>query len=145
VAWKATAKAQQLKVREYTREDERRLVLVFDASLPTGDEKALTQFEKGVNFCACLAWHFYEIDAQMQFIADGFGTPMAPAEEVIYPVLETLALVEPRAGSADSMGDLQARIASAAPGFHIVITSRPRGSIPTNLWGTSYLVFMDSL
>ena len=75
VDWKATAKAQQLKVREFTREDERRLVLVFDASLPAADEKALAQFEKGVNFCACLAWHFYEIDAQMQFIADGFETP----------------------------------------------------------------------
>ena len=102
VDWKATAKAQQLKVREFTREDERRLVLVFDASLPSTDEKSLAQFEKGVNFCACLAWHFYEIDAQMQFIADGFETPMAPAGEIIYPVLETLALVEPKAGAASS-------------------------------------------
>jgi uncharacterized protein (DUF58 family) len=132
-------------VREFTREDERRLVLVFDSSLPTADENALRQFEKGVSFCACLAWHFYEIDAQMQFIADGFETPMAPAGEVIYPVLETLALVEPQARPASSMGDLQARIASAAPGFHIVITNRAHGSIPTNLWGNSYLVFMDSL
>jgi uncharacterized protein (DUF58 family) len=148
VDWKATAKAQQLKVREFTREDERRLVLVFDTNLPTANEKALAQFEKGVNFCACLAWHFHEIDAQMQFIADGFETPMAPAGEIIYPVLETLALVEPRthdAGAAASTEDLQTRIASAAHGFHIVITSRPRGSIPTNLWGTSYLVFMDAL
>jgi hypothetical protein len=145
VDWKATAKAQQLKVREFTREDERRLVLVFDSRLSTANEKALAQFEKGVNFCACLAWHFHEIDAQMQFIADGFETPMAPAGEIIYPVLETLALVEPQAGSAASMTDLEARIASAASGFHIVITSRPHGSIPTHLWGSSYLVFMDSL
>lgn len=145
VDWKATAKAQQLKVREYTREDERRLVLVFDASLASRDDQALAQFERGVNFCACLAWHFYEIDAQMQFLADGFETPMAPAAEVIYPVLESLALVEPEAGSASSLEDMQARIASAARGFHIVITSRPRGSIPTNLWGNSYMVFMDSL
>jgi uncharacterized protein (DUF58 family) len=145
VDWKATAKAQQLKVREFTREDERRLVLVFDTSLPAEGEKALAQFEKGVNFCACLAWHFYEIDAQMQFLADGFETPMARSGEIIYPVLETLALVEPKTGPAASMANLQAHIASAAPGFHIVITSQPRGSIPTNLWGSSYLVFVDSL
>jgi uncharacterized protein (DUF58 family) len=145
VDWKATAKAQQLKVREFTREDERRLVLVFDTSLATNSEKARAQFEKGVNFCACLAWHFYEIDAQMQFLADGFETRMAPSSEIIYPVLETLALVEPKTGTVASLGNLQARIASAAPGFHIVITSQPRGSIPTNLWGTSYLVFVDSL
>ncbi len=145
VDWKATAKAQQLKVREFTREDERRLVLVFDSSLAAADEKSLAQFEKGVNFCACLAWHFYEIDAQMQFIAEGFETPMSAATEIIYPVLETLALAAPQAGAASSMGDLQARMASAAPGFHIVITNRTRGSIPTNLWTNSYLVFMDSL
>jgi uncharacterized protein (DUF58 family) len=145
VDWKATAKAQQLKVREFTREDERRLVLVFDSSLPATDEKGLAQFEQGVNFCACLAWHFYEIDAQMQFLAEGFETPMAPAGVIIYPVLERLALVEPKAGAASPMGDLQARLASSAPGFHIVITNRPHGSIPTNVWGNSYLVFMDSL
>jgi len=60
-------------------------------------------------------------------------------------VLETLALVEPKAGAASSVGDLEARIASAEHGFHIVITSRTHGSIPTNLWGNSYMVFMDSL
>jgi uncharacterized protein (DUF58 family) len=144
VDWKATAKAQQLKVREFTREDERRLVLVFDARLPSADDQALAQFEKGVNFCACLAWHFYEIDAQMQFITDGFETRMSPTGEIIYPVLEKLALAEPKAGSA-AIDDLAVRIGSAARGFHIVITSSPRGSIPTNLWGNSYLVFMDSL
>jgi len=145
VDWKATAKAQQLKVREFTREDERRLVLVFDGSMGATDEKTLAQFERGVNFCACLAWHFYEIDAQMQFLVEGFETPMAPAGDIIYPVLEKLALIEPQVDSVASMADLEARIASAARGFHIVITSRPRGSIPTNLWGSSYLVFMDSL
>lgn len=145
VDWKATAKAQKLKVREFTREDERRLVLVFDNSMAAVDEKALSQFEKGVNFCACLAWHFYEIEAQMQFLADDFESAMAASGEIIYPVLERLALIEPKLGPAISIDGLQSRIASAARGFHIIITSRPRGSIPTNLWGSSYLVFVDSL
>ena len=30
-------------------------------------------------------------------------------------------------------------------GFNIILTSQPRGSIPTSLWGTSYLIFIDSL
>jgi len=145
VDWKATAKAQQLKVREFTREDERRLVLVFDTTLSADTERARAQFEKGVNFCACLAWHFFEIETQMQFLANGFETHMAPASEILYAVLERLALVEPVAGSDSSLSDLQARIASSESGFRIVITSQPRGSIPTNLWGSSYLVFMDQL
>jgi hypothetical protein len=144
VDWKSTAKAQRLKVREYTREDERRLVLVFDVNLPRADAQALEQFEKGVNFCACLAWHFYEIDAQVQFIAEEFETLMSPASEIIYPVLEKLALAEPMTGEA-SIEDLAKRLAAASPGFHIIVTNRPQGSIPTHLWGNSYLVFMDSL
>jgi len=145
VDWKASAKVQQLKVREFTREDERRVVLVFDARLPKADEKALAQFEKGVNFCACLAWHFYEIDAQLEFVCDGLETSMTSAGEIIYPILESLALVEPKLGPADTQDNPLAGVASAARGFNIVVTSQPRGSIPTHLWGTSYMVFMESL
>jgi hypothetical protein len=143
VDWKATAKALALKVREFTREDERRLVLVFDSRIAQADEKTLEKFEKAVAFCACLAWHFYEIDAQMQFLSEKFESVMAPAHEVIYSALESLALVEPKQG-LDPQG-LLARIASAERGFHIILTSQPRGSVPTSLWGTSYLVFIGEL
>lgn len=148
VDWKATAKAQSLKVREFTREEERRVVLVFDSRLPNDAPKTLEKFEKAVIFCACLAWHFYEIDAQMQFVSKAFESSMSPAREVIYPALETLALIEPRIGfgpEAVSGESLLARVSAAAPGFHIILTSQPRGSIPTSLWGSSYLVFIDSL
>jgi hypothetical protein len=146
VDWKASAKAQQLKVREFTREDERRVVLVFDARLPKGDEKSLERFEKAVAFCACLAWHFHEIDAQLQFASDGFETSMTGAGEIIYPVLEHLALVEPQVGpSPHGTDNLLTWVSSAARGFNIILTSQPRGSIPTSLCTSSYLIFMDSL
>jgi uncharacterized protein (DUF58 family) len=143
VDWKATAKAQAVKVREFTREDERRLLLVLDARLPCAESSLLAKFEKAVTFCACLAWHFYEIDAQMQFLTDGFETPMAPSQEIIYPALEALALIEPIIGA--SAPSLLSAIASAPRAFNIIITAQPRGSIPTSLWGSSYLIFMDSL
>lgn len=148
VDWKASAKAQQLKVREFTREDERRLVLVFDPRVPREDAKSLEKFEKGVTLCACLAWHFYEIGAQMQFLTDDIETPMAPASDIIYPTLETLALIEPKAGmplGTAPAPDLLARVASTPRGFNIILTSQPRGSIPTHLWGSSYLIFLASL
>ena len=145
VDWKVSAKVQQIKVREFTREDERRVVLVFDARLPDAQEKTLAQFEKGVTFCACLAWHFYEIDAQMQFVADGLETPMAPAGEIIYPAMETLALIEPKFGATSPGENPLATVPQLARGFNIILTSQPRGSIPTNLWGSSYLIFIDCL
>lgn len=149
VDWKATAKAQHLKVREFTREDERRVVLVFDARLRQSDAQTLGRFEKAVTFCACLAWHFYEIEAQMQFVSDDFETPMERAAGVIYAVLEKLALIEPKLETpipSRSRGDdLLARMGSVSRGFSIILTSQPRGSIPTHLWGSSYIIFMDSL
>jgi Protein of unknown function DUF58 len=146
VDWKATARAQALKVREFTREDERRVTLVFDARLPRADGKALAQFEKAVSFCACLAWHFYEIDAQMQFLSEGFESSMAPAQEVVYPILESLALAEPQVGAADSGAHgLLSRLSASPSGFNIILTAQPRGSVPTWLWGSSYMVFIDSL
>jgi uncharacterized protein (DUF58 family) len=143
VDWKATAKAQAVKVREFTREDERRLLLVFDARWPRAESSLLAKFEKAVTFCACLAWHFYEIDAQMQFLTDGFETPMSPSREIIYPTLEALALIEPIIGM--STPSLLSVVACAPRAFNIIITAQPRGSIPTSLWGSSYLVFIDSL
>jgi len=175
--WKASAKVLELKVREFTREDERRVTLVFDADLPGNgdvpaaafwrpatsapgnDERCVAQFERAVNLSACLAWHFYEIDAQMRFVTQGFETPMAPAAEVVYATLEALALVEPKwldgpdrpnrvgPGEGRDIGGsaLLAQLATGERGFNIVVTSRPRGSIPTSLWESSYMVFADSL
>ncbi|HUI41951.1 MAG TPA: DUF58 domain-containing protein [Terriglobia bacterium] len=142
VDWKATARTQQLKVREFTREDERRVILVFDARLGRGDAPERARFEKGVELGACLAWHFYEIGAEMQFVTQGYETRLRRAGEVIFATLERLALVEPWQAPE---GDLLARIPAAGPGFHIILTSQPRGSIPTGLWSTSYIVFFDSL
>jgi len=153
VDWKATAKLQQLKVREFTREDERRVALVFDTRL-AADERLLAHFEKAVTFCACLAWHFYEISAQMRFISENLETPMASAGDIVYPVLESLALVQPVFASssltsppppADSSLDILARLASAPDTFNIILTFLPRGSIPTSLWSSSYVVFGDAL
>jgi uncharacterized protein (DUF58 family) len=148
VDWKASAKAQHLKVREFTSEDEKRVVLALDARLPAADADTLAKFEKAVTFCACLAWHFYEIGAQLQFLTAEFETPMTSAGEIIYPVLETLALLEPKANSRPEdprADDLLTRIASVPRGFNIILTFQPRGSIPTNLWDSSYLIFIESL
>ncbi len=151
--WKATARAQSLKVREFAREDERRVELIFDNSLPEGALAAdwPERFERGVSFCACLAWHFHEIDAQMSYRAPDRETRVAAAGELIYDILEHLALVEP--GPAPAGGFLESLAnepsGAAVPGkpdtFKIIVTPRSRGAIPTSLWTSSYFVFMDSL
>jgi uncharacterized protein (DUF58 family) len=148
VDWKATARTGGLKVREFTREDERQVLLVLDPVLapdftarfgPAGAEE---KFERAVNLAACLAWHFYEIDSELQFRAGDFLTRMAPAGEIIYDVLRRLATIAP---ARDAVAAAEPAADDSAELFKIILTSRPRGSIPTSLWATSYFVFMDAL
>jgi uncharacterized protein (DUF58 family) len=165
VDWKASARSAAMKVREFTREDERRVALVLDPYLhaePGQSPAALAeQFEKAVTFAACLAWHFNEIDSEMQFRTDELVTPMAVAGEIIYDVLRHLAFLQPRIaqpGAADGSGlatrgqaqvhageDFLSRLGEEPDLFKIILTSQPRGSIPTHLWTSSYFVFMQSL
>ncbi|MCL6481254.1 MAG: DUF58 domain-containing protein [Firmicutes bacterium] len=146
VDWKASARTGTLKVREFTREDERRVLLVLDPRLH-GDAAAAAAlrepFERAVQLAACLAWHFYELDAEMAFHTEGYSTPLVRAGEIIYPVLRALALIEPRPATAAT--SVLEELPEAHELYKIILTSQPRGTIPTRLWTSSYLVFFDSL
>lgn len=143
VDWKASAHTAALKVREFTREDERRVQLVFDRAMPERpmpEDAVREQFERAVDFCAALAWHFQEIDSQLEFVSDEFRTGTARAGDVIFDVLRYLATVQPRT-SRDSF--LEAL--GEGDHFKIIVTSAAQGSIPTHLWTSSYFVFQDRL
>ena len=146
VDWKATARTGELKIREYAREDERQVVLVFDplvfpppgANMPSPEQ--LERFERGVKLAACLAWNFYQIDAEIEFRTERLVAPMAPSSETIWTTLGELAVIEPRvAGPGES---LLAELPEEPHLFKIILTSQPRGTIPTQFWTSSYVIFM---
>src|SRR5260370_42101732 len=65
--WKATAKTGALKVREFTREDERKLRIVFDNAPPGAvTEKA---YEEAVSLAASMDWYFALSATQLNFTA----------------------------------------------------------------------------
>ena len=146
VDWKATARTGELKVREFAREDERQVVLVFDPLLfPAPGSAApspeqLERFERGVKLAACLAWHFYEIDAEIEFRTERLVAPMARSSDTIWTTLRELALVEPRAAAPGE--SLLAKLPEEPHLFKIILTSQPRGTIPTHFWTTAYVIFM---
>ncbi len=144
VDWKATARAQQLKVREFAREDERKLELIFDPYIASrrDRETSARQFEKAVTLCASLAWHYFEIAAEMRFRTPAFESPMAPAANIIYDCLKELALIEPQAVETVPLFD---DLAHERDTYKIVFTGRPRGTIPRAVWSFSYLIFMETL
>lgn len=145
VDWKASARTGALQVKEYAREDERRVMLAFDPYIPAEgfNAEAAERFEKAVTLCAGLAWHFYEISSVMEFRSAGFATRRMSAGDIIYDVLRYLASVaplKPQPGTSflDTLGD-------TPDIFKIVLTNHPRGTIPSSLWNTAYFVFVSSL
>jgi uncharacterized protein (DUF58 family) len=152
VDWKVSAKTGGLKVREFTREDERRLMLVFDPYQRQPDAADVTpdsagkvgeRFERAVSLAASIAWHFHGINSVIQFRTDRQVTPMAPATELIYDILRELAFLEPREGIAgDSFLD---PLATEGDVFKIILTNRAQHTIPSALWSSSYFIFIDSL
>ena len=166
VDWKVTARAGHLMVREFAREDERRVMLVLDpfigqppASVSVGaaapsaaspqsasDLAAASHtqlFERAVSMAACIAWHFNEINSVLQFRTNRFATPMAPAEEIIYDALRELATIQPDQSKIG--GEFLDHLASDHEIFKIIITARPQNTIPTALWSSSYFLFLNSL
>ena len=151
VDWKVTAKSARMMVREFAREDERRVMLVLDPFVgpPRADLGQLAaaehteRFERAVSMAACIAWHFNEIHSVMQFRTDRFSTPMAPASEIIYDTLRELALIQP--DTSASGGAFLDELGADREIFKIILTSRAQRTIPTALWSSSYLIFVDRL
>jgi len=115
---------------------------VLDPSIPADGKPPAAHnavFERGVTLCASLAWHFYEINSVLAFRSGAFETAMAPAGENIYDILRHLASAAPVAGESSLLSDL----ADLPQTFKIILTAQPRGSIPTSLWSTSFIAFLE--
>jgi uncharacterized protein (DUF58 family) len=151
VHWKASARLGSLMVREFTREDDCRVLLVLDPYIGRNNgapgskisEVASDRFERAVNLCAGIAWHFNETNALVQFRSAGMETRLAPAAEIIYEILRDLALAQPL--HSDENQPLMGELAAAPDLFKIIITSQPHGSIPASVWSSSYVVFLEDL
>jgi uncharacterized protein (DUF58 family) len=142
VDWKASAKTGVLQVREYAREDERRVMLVFD---PYRSDPAQSgeQFDRAVTLCAGIAWHFSEMNSSLEFRSAGFATPRVPANQVIYDVLRYLASVAPLKPQPDR--NFLESLADAPEIFKIILTNQSHNSIPPFLLTSSYFLFANSM
>src|SRR5262249_11844938 len=149
VHWKASARLGSLMVREFTREEDARVLLVLDPHMATTtDAKASAldageRFDRAVTLCAGVAWHFFERNALLQFRSAEIDTELAPAEQNIYAILRYLATAQEV--PLDPENKLLMNLAASPELFKIIVPSQPRGSIPSSLWHTSYVVFLEEL
>ena len=141
VDWKATAKSGSLKVREFSREDERKLCIVFDN--PTVGLISDAAYERGVNLAASLAWHFCSQNAEVSFVVAGQGRSVD-----LHEFLARLAVIQPDGGRQDSQPpdvDVLREVSLGGSGeYNIVLTARPAGSLPSSWRNSSYFVFLGA-
>jgi uncharacterized protein (DUF58 family) len=110
IDWKATAKSSRLMVRENTREDERRLTIVFDTvqrraqGLVAGNETEddgvdsfAEQFERAIIHAASLANHFIFEQADVELITpdEKRNVQSGSGHDQLHKILRSLAMLEP--------------------------------------------------
>ena len=88
VDWKATAKAGSLMVREFIRDDEARVRIVFDN--PAAGLISEAHYENGVSVAASLAWQLTREGTNISYLAPGLQ-----AGQDLDDFLKYLATVEP--------------------------------------------------
>ena len=131
VDWKATARTGALKVREFSREDERKLRIVFDNPLPGVLDTTL--YERAVHLAASLGWHFHDEDVEISYVAPG----LEPTPDV-FAFLRYLALVKPQ--EATSVFE---RL-RASEDYNVILTSRDRSQLPPILAARSYVISLGT-
>jgi len=136
VDWKATAKSGSLKVREFAREDERKLSIVFDNPEPGIISES--DYEQAVNLSASLAWHFAAENAELSFLVPG-----RLRTRDLHEFLKCLAVITPAAITPTQPGHGFAEInPDNNDQYNIIVTAKPRRTLPNSLWNSSYVVFV---
>ena len=145
VHWKASARLGSLMVREFAREDDTRVLLVLDPHSEAAKANAAAtekeRFERTVDLCAAIAWSFHERGALLEFRSASASVPLASASENIFAILRHLALVEALPVNAKQYALTE--LATQPESFKIIVTSQSRGSIPAEVWNSSYVVFAE--
>lgn len=130
VDWKATAKTGSLKVREFTREDERRLRIVFDN--PEPGRVSQPAYERAISLAASLACHFAGENVDLSFAGSSYSSG-----QHLDDFLRHLALIQPQ------RSDWVLESMPVSSDFNVILTSRMPGSIPNAIWECSYVIYME--
>ncbi len=113
VDWKATARSQELIVREFAAEDDRRITIFFDTRLPEKERSMLSlrekieaeqkgnslifsdRFENGVSRVASMLKFFTDEQAEIRLVMRGYDSNAGIGIRHFYEMLRRLATVEP--------------------------------------------------
>jgi uncharacterized protein (DUF58 family) len=151
IDWKATARSRRLMVRQFTAEDERRVIIALDTRIANQvDEKeSNARFERGVTMAASLVTHFIAEQAEVLLVLGQEKGRYGIGPEHLYNCLRRLALAAPETESntteAAHPSAIWNQVNTSSPSsdnYVILLTTAAPGSIPANIWRTSHVIYL---
>ncbi|MBA2334111.1 MAG: DUF58 domain-containing protein [Blastocatellia bacterium] len=155
IDWKATARARNLIVREFSAEDDRKITVFFDTRVPRDGAKTLTlrekieaeqsgksvveseRFERGVIRTAALIAHFSEEQAEVRLVTGSEKDKFGLGSRKLYECLKRLAVIEPvfveKAEPAEIIDNLNDLIEDTGDSHIFLITTANESNFPIEL------------
>ncbi|MBX7223449.1 MAG: DUF58 domain-containing protein [Blastocatellia bacterium] len=94
IDWKATAKTRRTMVKEFTREDERRVTIFFDTMAPAQPSPEFNrQFEQAVSRAATIAFRLVDSNIQVRLVTPTSDSGFDSSHEHLHKLLHELALI----------------------------------------------------
>ncbi len=104
IHWKASARTKKLLTKEYEKENDNKIVIIFDNFPPSGeddndqDNDSELRFEAIVDQTASLANHFIEKDYHVSLKTRSQEIPFSSGGDQLERILRHLAMIEPVSG-----------------------------------------------
>ena len=143
IDWKATAKIQQLMIREFTREDDWRVTVIFDTHIDSqlaNGSAVDEQFERAIVFAASLLSHFINLGGEVRLMATSCDTGFGIGQSHLFEVLRQLASLAPTRPEERELKPDKLLKGS----FQIFVTSNRGTSAPPN-GPMTQIVYFDEL
>ncbi|MDM7922277.1 MAG: DUF58 domain-containing protein [Pyrinomonadaceae bacterium] len=163
VDWKATARSRDLVVREFSAEDDRKIVVAIDTRLPASEtgKKTLRErieaeqsgkdtlrserFEAAVTKAASIIAHFTEEQAEITLVIDGDAGEPGIGNRHLHDSLRRLAVIEPRfvdeiGGPAGIFATLQESAEQSEESHIFLLTAAETGEIPAEIASRAKIV-----
>ena len=141
IDWKATARSRHLTVREFSADDDRRVIVFFDRRMPPRSSSRLSlrekieaeqtgspmpvseRFEQGVSLTASILAHFTEEQAEIRFVIGREVGENGVGSRHLYNCLRRLATVEPSYDDSIELEPFDERILNDSDGHYRFVIS----------------------
>jgi len=147
VHWKASARLGNLMVREFTHEEDFRVLLVLDPHLPAGSEipasPEIRIHALNARLRCAPAWPGTSSSAAPSCnSAAPASTYQSPRPTRIFSPCFSISRASSLLPSIPRHALMQ-ELAAEPDIFKLIVTSQPHGTIPALLWHSSYVLFLD--